>query len=387
MKIKNILQIFLFSSLLLPLTMFGATVKVGEEVIIRSDEEIKDNLYITAGSVSVDTYVDGDLISIGGNVVISEDVADDLAIIGGDITFLGDVAGDVRVVGGTATIGGNIEGDLVVISGVVQLLPDSVVEKDVLVSGGKVSLAGHIKGDVKVAGGDIDIDSTVDGNVTLEIGEKSAMSGSTVIGGDLTYRGKDESVLNMSDGVIVLGETSFEVSRFIDKSVDNIKIAGILAGMLGMFVVFKFITLIISALVLILIFKKLSLNIVKGALSRKGKEFVRGFVIAIVVPVLIFALFMTFFGSLLGCLIALGYIFAITLAKVYAGVIFGSCMQKTLNKSENIELSWKSALLGVVALFVIGLIPFVGCLFVLFFMTIALGSISNILYEKVWQKR
>ncbi len=136
-----------------------------------------------------------------------------------------------------------------------------------------------------------------------------------------------------------------------------------------------------------LLFKRLSQDVVERAHDRFGRELLTGFVVLIVVPAAVLLCFITVIGVPIGLAVLLAYFLLFLLSSVYAGVVIGSLLEKVLLKKPVPEASWKTALLGVTVYTVAGLMPFVGWLFKLTFFLAALGIMSRTVYEKMWVER
>ncbi|KKW16310.1 MAG: hypothetical protein UY57_C0041G0002 [Candidatus Kaiserbacteria bacterium GW2011_GWB1_50_17] len=240
MKLRNTLCASLLLAVLFPVGAFAATIKGGETYSLKQSEVIKDNFYVGAGEVSIAGDVDGDLIAGGGSVTVSGSTSGDVLVGGGDVAILDDVRGDLRVAGGNVLVTSNVAGDLVVLGGNVRILSGSTIGKDLVVLGGRLLLNGNVKGDVTVGVGEVEIDSRIDGDVYIKNSDKITIGASSVISGNLTYSGKDASILNISDGASVMGETVFKESKIFQRK----EAKNILLAFLGLFVFLKLLALL-----------------------------------------------------------------------------------------------------------------------------------------------
>jgi len=88
-NISKLLAPVVVIALLMPAFTLGATPKADDEVSIKKGF-LQDNLYVAGGNVSVNSKIDGDLITVGGNVLISEDVSKDITVAGGSMASTGE---------------------------------------------------------------------------------------------------------------------------------------------------------------------------------------------------------------------------------------------------------------------------------------------------------
>lgn len=381
---KYVLGVLLILAVFVPLTSFGATIKVGETYTFAESEAIRDNLYIGAGEVSSDGNVFGDLLIGAGSVTVSGNVTGDVTIAGGDVSVLERVNGDLRIAGGDVLVTEDVAGDLVVVGGNVRILSSATVGKDLVVLGGRIVAQGNINGKVRVIGGEVILDSRVNGNVDIKAGESITIGDNAFILGDLVYSGENENILTVSESAVVRGETIFKEGKAISATT----FTDTALAFFGAFVLIKLITVLVVVALATIFLKRFSNNIAKSAVENLGKKTLWGFIALIVIPAATIVFFASVFGIALGILSILGYVILTMLAGIYSGVIFGAWMDKlVVRKQEQITVDWKNAVLGVIAFTLIIQIPVIGNLAGLFFFLLALGSISTLAYSYLWTRR
>lgn len=384
MNFKHILGVLLILAVFVPLTTFGATIKVGDTYIFQEGESIRDNLYIGAGEVFSDGNVFGDLLIGAGSVTVTGSVSGDATIAGGDISVLEKINGDLRILGGDILVTEDVAGDLMIVGGNVRILSSATVGKDLVVLGGRTVVQGDVNGKVRVIGGEIVLDSRVSGNVDIKASGSITIGDNAVIMGDLLYSGKDESVLTVSDKAVIKGEITFKEGKVLSASTFR----ATMVAFFGTFLLIKLITILVAVALATIFLKKFSNNIAKSAVEHLGKKTLWGFITLIVIPAASIVFFTSVFGIALGILSILGYMILTILAAIYSGVIFGAWMDKlVVRKQEEVTVDWKNAVLGVVALTLIIQIPIIGGLAGLFFFLLALGSISTLVYNHLWARR
>ncbi len=384
MNFKHILGVMLILAVFVPLTTFGATIKVGDTYTFEKGETVRDNLYLGAGEVFSDGSVFGDLLIGAGNVSVNGKVSGDATIAGGDVSVLESIGGDLRVLGGDILVTENVTGDLMVIGGNVRILSGANVGKDLVVLSGRAVVQGDVAGKVRVVGGEVVLDSRVGGNVDIQASDGITVGDNAVIVGDLVYSGEDEDVLTVSDKAVIQGETIFKKGKVVSASTFRTA----LFAFFSTFVLIKLIAVLVVVALATIFLKKFSNNIVKSAVDNLGKKTLWGFITLIVIPAATIVFFASVFGIALGMLSMFGYIILTILAGIYSGVIFGAWMDKlVVRKQEAVTVDWKNGVLGVVAFTLIVQIPVIGGLAGFFFFLLALGSISTFAYSYLWTKR
>lgn len=175
-KVRKLLSVFALVTLL-TLT-FASSVhafdgRSGDKIVIAADEEINDDLYVTATEFTLDGTVNGDVIAFGQISTINGTIEGDLmsaaqtVIVNGTVTGAIRIAGSVLVVGENASIGGDIIG-----AGYsLEVKEGSGIGQDIVFAGGQMLLAGNVDRNVKVSTSAFELRGTVGGNVEAEVGE------------------------------------------------------------------------------------------------------------------------------------------------------------------------------------------------------------------------
>jgi hypothetical protein len=147
----------------------GGKFLTGNDITIPAGETIDHDLYVFAGSVTVNGTVNGDIVAAGGTIDLNGTVKGDVLVAGGRIGINGAINGDVRVAGGQITIAGD-------------------VTEDVLAAGGQATISSHVGQDLIVSGGQLTLTGTVMGGAVGTVGTYTK-SGSVAGGDSITATG------------------------------------------------------------------------------------------------------------------------------------------------------------------------------------------------------
>ncbi|TSC85569.1 MAG: hypothetical protein G01um10148_955 [Parcubacteria group bacterium Gr01-1014_8] len=349
---------------LIPVAVFAATFRTGEQPTIPSGTTINDDLYIAGGNVTHAGVVTGDLIAAGGSVLVSGDVRGDALVSGGNVTILGAVSDDVRAAGGNVVINGAVSSDVVAVGGQLTIAGPGI-GGDVLAAGGTVRIDAPVVGDVLITGGDVFINAPIKGKVDIEA-DKVTIGSAAVIAGDLTYRAGKEATIE--EGAQVKGTTTHTLRADIGRAAKK----GI-AAFVSAWLVMKLLMLLAGAYAFFYLFKKYTETIVRDSLSDPMSQLGRGLVSFIVWPVAGVILLATVVGMPLGIMALLGYGILLIFAHIMAPIAIGSLLYAWATKSAY-QVTWQTILLGVVAYFVLGFVPIVGWIIRFAFMLLVLGA-------------
>ena len=372
---KLILLVALFALVSMPAS--AAFFTNSEEYSLSKEEVINEDIYISAGNVVVSGRVNGDVFSGGGSVLVNGPVRGDVTLGGGDIDVLSPIGDDLRVAGGQVTIGERVADDLIAAGGIVHVISGTTISGEAIVVGGRVVIEGTINEDLLIYADEVVLKGSVGGNAKIFSGRKFEIGENLFIGGDFEYHAPE--AVEIGEGVTIGGETIFEKRDVRGVFEPNF------AAIFGALSVAKLVLLLIAGLVAVRLFNRLSGTIGRNALDKTGKNLLVGFVTMVVIPVVIVLLFMSVLGLLLGAVGLLLFLLLLVVTKIYAGIVVGAALSKWLKKE--VIVDWRWAVLGITALWIIGLVPVLEWLASAVFGLITFGVLITIAYEKIWKRR
>jgi cytoskeletal protein CcmA (bactofilin family) len=149
----------------------AAEVRSGDELTVKKDETIADDLYIFGERVTIDGTVEGDVIAFGKHIVINGTVKGDIVAAGQAVVIAGG-ADDARVAGQVLKLAptAKLDGDLVAAGLSLECEPGSSIGGDVLYGGYQALFAGQIDDDVQAGMGRCRLAGRIGGDVNLDIG-------------------------------------------------------------------------------------------------------------------------------------------------------------------------------------------------------------------------
>jgi len=357
---------------------FGLAADIRQTEVVTKEETPK-NLYVAGQNPTVDANILGDLVVAGGNVTVNGNVQGGVLAAGGTLNLNGTVGQSVRVAGGTVNVESTVGGDLVVFGGDVILGTKSVVTGDILVFGGTVAMKGSVLGSVKRGyAGDFVISGKVAGNVDLGRVGALRLDPTASIGGDLRYSSQNEA--NISSEAKVGGSVEYTKAvntAMRDKGVGS-KFGGLLFGALMAFV---------TLLVFIQLVPKFAVQVVAESQVNIWSKMGIGFLAMFVTPIVLFLLLITLVGWGIMGYLGLVYVAFLALTGSLSALLAGSVVWKYLRKEEMLEISWKTAGIGVILVLVLKLIPVIGWLAGLLIALIVFGTLTTMGLEYIKAQR
>ncbi|MBU2159211.1 hypothetical protein KJ848_03455 [Patescibacteria group bacterium] len=368
----------LLTLLLIPGAVSAATLASARTLVIT--EAPTDNLYLAGTDVTLTVPLPADLLAFGGTLSLSALVSGDALLGGGTIAVTQPVEGDLRVVGAQVSVSAPVSGDLMVAGGTVVA---STTAKDTRIIGGTVRLTGS-GGPVVIYGADVTLSGVFAGDVEVIASDRVTLEEGTQIAGTFKYDAPQQAAIPASaqiDGAV----TYIGASSYLP-TIEQAKTFA-LAGASVLFVV-KIIAVLILAGLFAGLFPIFSQRVADKALSRTPGRFallaLLGFGMVFATPMLILLLAVSFVGIGLAFFLGTAYVLLLMLGYVYAGILAGAALSRGLMKRT--QVTWKFALLGMLALYLISVVPVIGGLvsFVLFL--VATGSIISILFHFVFTR-
>ncbi len=369
----------------LPMSASAAQFLGGEELSVRADQTIEENLYVGGGVANIEGEVDGDILIAGGNIIISGSATNDVTAAGGDVFVSGEVGEDLRVAGGQVRLSGTVDGDLVVAGGYIHITSSAVVEGDVMMTGGRLFVEGTLGGDLSAYGGEVELNGTVDGNIEAK-SDTMIVGDNAVLGGDLNYKSKREATI--SESAQIAGEVTFEKAKYHQVpsvNVDYEPVAKILAKFLSALWLLGLVSALIIAFVLYGVAGKRMDQMVKHTFKKFWPETLRGLIMFVVAPIVIVVLLASIIGAGLGLTALPLFMFFMMLGKVGAGILTGSLIFYLIDKKY--EVNWKTILVGIVALYIVRIIPVAGWIFYKIMFLAAFGTLWMFLHAAFTKKK
>lgn len=361
-------------ALILPLSTFASTVRTERSLVV--SEQIPDNAYLLGTDVNVTVPLPADAAAAGGTVTLAAPIAGDAMLAGGTVDVKGTVAGDARIIGGRVVVEDRIGGDLVVAGQSVLVMGSASSTRIV---GGSVRLTGGSNGQVDIYGANVYLSGTFDGEVNVVASDSVTLGEGTVIRGALKYNAPQEAAIPAS--ATVEGGVAYTGSfAYLPTNEEARTFA--LAGASILFVV-QIVAALIAVGLLAGLFPAFTRALIDKALVRSPRRFVLrallGFALLIATPVFILLLALSFVGLGVAFVLGLLYLLLLVLGYLAAGILAGALLSRLVLKKPYV--SWRGAVLGMLALHLIGLLPTIGFLVTFFLSLVAMGALLLIFYR------
>lgn len=345
-----ILSLFVFL-LILPATINAIELRGGEDLNYSSDKVFNGNTFIAGSNINFEAVVEGDLFIVGSEVDLDEaEILGDLYIGAGNVTLRDIKVEDIRLGSGTLIIkGSKISGDLMIGSAQVIIDENTEISGSIYAGAGTLNLEGIIGEDIRMRAGDIVIDAQIGGQVkvnadSLNIKKNSQINGKVIY----TYGKEGEKATVSKDAELSGGFSQKQTSKAPAKKSILPNLTSFLYGLLMYWIV---------GLIMVLFVPVCMRRTAEILEKRPWASLGWGALALFVTPIALMILLMTFLGIPLA-LIGLGfYLLLLYIAKIFTATYIGIKILKSEKKTH--APIWEMAL-GVLIIFILGAIPYIG---------------------------
>ena len=358
--------------------------KAKKNVVLSSDEVVNRDYFAAGESVTISGIVNGDVFIGAGSVFVDGKINGDLIAGAGTVTLTGEITQDVRVGAGTVSIQGVVGQNVTVAGGNINITKDAFIGGSVLAMGGNVETLGTVGKDFQAYSGKVLLGGNIGRDVRGEMGEL-AIAPQTIIAGDLTYKAANE--VELQDESAVSGEISYtqsekKISQKGDwkpsfrSAVDFTQKKGFSKARTG-FKIFGFILAFIFGFILMKVFPKGTMRVVKVLEDKSWLSLGIGILTPVLFLMAMILLMITLIGFPLALLLMPVFGFIVYFGKIFTALFVGRKVLLSLNMNE--RRGW-ALFAGLLVYYLLKLIPLVGFFSGLAFTFFGLGAL--VLYQK-----
>ena len=335
--------------------------RTGTNVTTGQGEKINETLFASGRTVDISSEVFGDIFCAGQTVTVTGTVHGDVICAGQTVNVTGKVDGDVRLAGQNVTVGADIGGNATIAGQTFNLESTGSVKGDITLGSTDATINGTVGRDIAAGSDNLIIASTVGGDIKGTT-NKLTLSRSAKIAGDINYTSKNE--LNREDGAVITGK----VARTQPARPSSSKHGAIFGFGVGWFV-YWFMSMLLTAMVLVLLFPSMFQAVSNRAMPTPWKALLTGFLANIAVPVVM----VLFAITVIGLPLTFITLFLWFLVVLLSGPLFGYYIGRLILRDSRQPLL--IMLVGASVLLVLYFLPVLGLLSLLAAMWIGAGML------------
>jgi hypothetical protein len=342
----------------------------GEDAVTH---EFGSDYFGAGGMLNLTEPVEGDAILAGGHVNTASEVKGDLVVAGGEVSIGGAVGDDLYAAGGSVQFDAIVNGNARVAGGDISVGPATIVAGGVSLTGGQVHFEGVAHEYLQASGGTVRIDGEVIGDA--EVRARELVIGPTArIGGRLVYHGPVEPTV--PEGAVITGGLEFhgeDASRYLDDARPRVRDAvtavGTVLWFLGVFVAGALFVVLLPGFT----------SEAAAAIGRKPLPSLGlGLAVLVCVPFVAVVLLITIIGIPLALLLMSLYLLVLFLGWITAALFVALRGLALLRPGKPATRGWQlfALLLGLLALWLLRQIPFVGGLIGFIALLAGIGALT-----------
>lgn len=326
---------------------------------VAKDTTVDGSAYLIGESVDIQGEVKGDVYCLAQTVTITGTIDGDVLCAGRSVTINGTVNGDVRAAAATVILSGVIKGSVTLAGSSVNTDSTSKIGRDATIGASETNLSGVIARDAMIGGRTVVVSGIIgrDAQVAAEI---INVASTAKIGGNLSYRSENEATL---PGGVVMGSVERTAPETHERSVVTMR--DMLTGIFIVILMFTITTVLVTLVAPRYVHRVSNVS----ALKDYAFLFLIGLVSLVVAPILFVISLMTVVGIYASFVLAV----VVTLGFMIGGSLVAYRLGRFMLKDS--ARPFMNALVGSLALGVLGSIPLVGWFVVFVSVLIGFGMV------------
>ena len=345
-----------------PATVGAQSLEGSDAVTIPSGEVREGDLYAAGEAVRVDGRLNGDLVAGARRILIEGQVDGDLFAAANTIDLRGPIGDSTRIAGQMLNVDTTIDGDLLAAGTELLVTENARIAGGIVAAGSLVEIDGTVENGARVAAGEIVLRGTVRGDANFIADRLDLAPGARIIG-DLDYRAR--TPLSPEAAAQVTGTVRYEEPR-IDESEEG----GAAWGVLLWF--WQALAALLTGILVVALFRGIVQRLVTSIAEETTLGALLGFTAFLLVPVAAVIAMVTLIGLPIGIAAALLFGLALYAAKLPIAVWIGDRLLGLAGRPG--ASPYAAMAVGVVLLYLLFAIPFVGWLFWLAATWLGLGA-------------
>lgn len=346
-------------------------------VVLPKDETVNKDYFAAGETVTISGTINGDAYIAGGTVNIEGEINGDLIAAGGIVNLRGNVRNDARVAGGEIIVSSQIDGNLTALGGSINVTDAANIGGSLVSGTGNLAVFAPIGKGATIGAGNATLGDTIGGDITAGVGQLT-LTPNAKVSGDLTYW-SDQDV-QIQSGAQISGKTTHNIPAKPSKDQPKKAFASAAIG-------FKIVSFI-SALIIGFLLIKFLPNFVeqtKKVIDQKLLISIGvGFLALVLTPIVFIILLLLVVTIPLALILLVGFLITLYLAKIFVATWAGHRISKIFGWKIGNFLSF---FLGLVVIYIISLIPFIGWLIWLLVVLTGAGAIFQIKLNSYKQLR
>jgi cytoskeletal protein CcmA (bactofilin family) len=343
-----------------------------DTVTVPAGTVINDDLFAAGETITIAGQVNGDVYAFGRSITVTGTIQRDLIAAGQQITVDGVINGDLRGAGQNVVINGRVDGNVTTGAQLVSLGRQGRVEGSVYGAAQDFDVLGPVGRGVAVAAATLLIGGTVGGNVDAHV-ERLTVDPAARIAGRIDYTSDREAAVPA--GIAAGGVQFHQVER--QESRRDAERENPFGGLFSFFNLAWLVGSIIAGVLLVHFLPGFAAGAAAQVRDHPLASFGIGILALFVVPIAALLVAFTIIGLPLSFLAGLGYLLGLYLGWLLLGLAVGGLLVGLARRggaAPRVDPRWL-VVLGLVVLYVLTHLPFIGGLATFVAVCLGLGAL------------
>jgi cytoskeletal protein CcmA (bactofilin family) len=359
--------IFILSTMLLVVSSpFAAEYLTDEVITVNQNDTIKSDLFSGARYLDIHGTIMGDVIAGCEKIAVEGYIEDDILAGGRELVINGKVGDGVIGFAGSILITGEVEGDVIAFGGEVRLTEQARINGNLFVGCGELRLEGaQIEGTIRGGAGKAYLNGLVGKDVKLKLDEVNfGPDYDATYGTELTLHGE----LDSAKVEYLPADLSLKIHRhkhFFQ----------------SVFFFWSLIAALIVGILIISFFRNFSKDYLTWVKSNVLQNMGYGALIVFITPIVFVILMVLVLTIPIGLMLMAVYLILLYLSTIFVSLFVGDYLFKLFTKNGETKNLFLPLLTGIILVFLITHIPFIGWLLGLLIIILGSGSLSTYILE------
>lgn len=337
--------------------------EAGAAVTVASGEVREGDLYAAGEAIRIHGQVAGDLVAGGQRVLVDGRVDGDLFAAARVVDLRGPIGDSTRVVAEQVTVNTAIDGDLIAGANRLQLLESTLVRGDLTAAASTLEIDGTVEEDLRAAAGELVLRGIVRGDANV-IADRLDLAPGARIEGDLDYRTRLR--LSPEAAARVTGAVRYE------EPIDEEDDADDSGAWSFLFWTWRLGAALLAGMLAVALFPRPVQHLASAIAGETTLGGLLGFGAFLIVPIGAAVVMMTLIGLPIGIIAVLLFGVALYVAKLPIAVWAGG--QLLVRAGQSDASPYAAMAVGILALYVLFEVPWLGGLFWLAATWLGLGA-------------
>lgn len=343
----------------------------GDAVSVPAGTTVDDDLFVSGQTVAIAGQVNGDVYAFAQSITVTGTIERDLIAAAQQITVDGVVKGDLRAAGQHVVINGRVDGNVTTAGQLVSLGRQGEVLGSMLGAAQDLTLLGPVGRGVRAYASALQLGGTVGGNVDADVATLTVDPTARIVG-RLTYSSEHAAAIPTE---IAAGGVQFrQVERAEPRGESREDPFG---GLFRFFALVSLLGSVILGVLLVHFLPGFTAGTAEQVRNHPLSSFGIGILALFVVPVAAVLVAFTLIGLPISFLIGVGYALALYVGWLLLGLAVGGLLVELVRRRATVPRiapEWL-VVLGLVVLFVLTSLPWVGGLAGFIALCVGLGAL------------